>query len=542
MRKNLSLLFCLILTGAPALLLAQPTEQPKLVVGIVVDQMRWDYLYRYQDRYTEDGFKRLMQEGFNCQNTHISYLPTYTAPGHTCIYTGSVPAMHGIVANDWVDNRSGKAWYCTEDTTVQSVGGGKAGLMSPRNMLASTITDELRLATNFRSRTYGISIKDRGAILPAGHTANAAFWYDGDNGHFISSSFYMKELPGWLQQFNQRNAGDSLMSLNWNTLYPINTYAQSTADDNPYEGVVKGEEKPVFPHLTSKAVARQDKGAIRVTPYGNTIVRMMAEACISGEQLGNKGATDFLAVSFSSSDYIGHQYGPNAIEVEDSYLRLDKELALLLTFLDQKIGTGNYTVFLTADHGGAHNTRFMNDHRLPASGVTTKEVLQQLNHHLKDRFGYDSLVHIMTNYQVYFNEKQVASHDLSRDEVKQVAKTWLKKQEGVTTVFDMEEPDNNHPSFLYDMAVNGYFYNRSGALQIILNPGWYDAYVATGTTHGGWNPYDTHIPLLWYGWGIQQGESFSKRHMTDIAPTLAALLHIQEPNACVGMVIEEALK
>lgn len=543
MKKRFLLLFSLLLLSLSAYTQPpSPESAPKMVVGIVVDQMRWDYLYRFQDRYEAGGFRRLMEQGFNCQKTYINYLPSYTAPGHTCIYTGSVPALHGIVANDWIDNRTGRSWYCTEDTTVQSVGGGKAGLMSPRNMLASTITDELRLATNFRSRTYGISIKDRGAILPAGHSANAAYWYDGGNGHFISSSFYMQQLPAWLQQFNERNVGDSLMSLNWNTLYPIATYVQSTADDNPYEGAVKGEEKPVFPHLTVNAVNRKDKGAIRVTPHGNTIVRMMAEACIEGEQLGSRGFTDFLAVSFSSSDYIGHQYGPNAIEVEDSYLRLDKDIALLLSFLNRKLGAGNYTVFLTADHGGAHNTVFLNDHRLPAGGLKFTPFQQQLNSYLASQLGHDSLVSIMTNYQVYFNEERIRKRGLNRDEVKQRTSSWLRQQDGVTTVFDMEEPNHNHPSDLYTMAVNGYFRNRCGALQMVLHPGWYDAYATTGTTHGGWNPYDTHIPLLWYGWGIRQGESFKKRHMTDIAATLAALLHIQEPNACVGEVIEEALQ
>src|SRR5690606_13570775 len=253
-----------------------------------------------------------------------------------------------------------------------------------------------------RARAFGISIKDRGAILPAGHSANAAFWYDGSNGAFISSSYYLQQLPAWLQQFNKRNVGDSLINLNWHTLYPIQTYVQSTADSNRYEGLDKGASAPVFPHLTSAAVSSRDKGAIRSTPYGNTLVRMMAEACIKAEGLGTGEVTDFLAISFSSSDYIGHKYGPNAIEVEDSYLRLDQDLAYLFSFLDKQVGAGNYTVFLSADHGGAHNARFLQDHKIPAKALGMNAFTNDLNQHLLQETGVDSIVHMISNYQVYF--------------------------------------------------------------------------------------------------------------------------------------------
>lgn len=536
------LLSCFVLACSALLSQAQPrpaVQRPKLVVGIVADQMRWDYLYRYYDRYGNGGLRRLMEQGFNCQQTKISYLPSYTAPGHTCIYTGSVPALHGIVANEWIDIRTGKEWYCTEDTTAKSVGGGKAGLMSPRNMLASTITDELRLATNFRSRTFGISIKDRGAILPAGHAANAAYWYDGDNGAFITSDFYMTQLPQWVQDFNSRNISDSLMKLDWNTLYPIGTYGQSTADDNRYEGATRGEDRPVFPHKTSIA-AGKNRGAIRATPYGNTITRLMAEACIAGEQLGKGPFTDFLALSFSSTDYVGHQYAPNSIETEDTYLRFDRELELFLDYLDRHVGKGNYTVFLTSDHGGAHNASFLNDHRIPGQAAPIDGIRKQLNRFLQGRYGDSSLVNSLENYQVYLNDKAIAGRNLDREAVRAAIIGWFRVQEGVTQVVDLEHPDKSLvPEPLKSMITNGYYPNRCGTIQIVLDPGWYSGYALTGTTHGSWNPYDTHIPLLWYGWGIKQGETFRTVHMTDIAATLAALLHIQAPNACTGEPIAE---
>lgn len=539
------LLFCTLLlltTGRNSF--AQPAHnntvsRPKLVVGVVVDQMRWDYLYRFYDRYGNGGFKRLMNDGFNCQNTQISYLPSFTAPGHTCIYTGSVPALHGIVANDWVDIRTNREWYCTEDTTVTSIGGGKAGLMSPRNLLASTITDELRLATNFRSRTFGISIKDRGAILPAGHAANAAYWYDGETGNFISSSFYMQQLPQWVQDFNKKNLNDSLMKLDWNTLYPIASYVQSTADDNAYEGAAKGESRPVFPHKTSLTLGK-NKDAIRATPYGNTITRLMAQACIDGERLGQQGATDFLAVSFSSTDYVGHQYAPNSIEIEDTYLRFDKELEQLMSYLDTKVGKGNYTLFLTADHGGAHNPTFLNDHHMPGRSMPLGKVNKELNRFLQQQYGDTALVTSLMNYQVYLNEQAITAHRLDREAVRAAIINWFRVQEGVTNVIDLEHPDKSIvPEPVKSMVTNGYYPNRCGTIQIILDPAWFSGYASTGTTHGSWNPYDVHIPLLWYGWGIKKGETFRTTHMTDIAATLAALLHIQAPNACVGQVIGE---
>jgi len=514
--------------------------RPKLVVGIVIDQMRWDYLYRFSARYGNDGFRRMMDNGFNCQNTYINYLPSFTAPGHTCIYTGSVPAFHGVVANEWVDIRTGREWYCTEDTTVKSIGGGKAGLMSPKNLLASTITDELRLATNFRSRTFGISIKDRGAILPAGHTANAAYWFDDGSGNFITSDYYEQALPGWVRGFNNRKAADSLMKLDWNTLYNINTYTESVADNNAYEGLSKGETAPVFPHRTSQETSL---AAIRATPYGNTITRLMAEACIDGEQLGQKGSTDFLAVSFSSTDYVGHKYAPNSVEIEDTYLRMDKELALLLSYLDKKVGKGNYTVFLTADHGGAHNAAFLKDHKIPAESVAISEITRQLNRFLYQQYGDSAIVNSLMNYQVFLNEKAIAAHSLDREKVRAAIINWFRVQNGVTQVLDLEHPEKSIvPEPLKSMVTNGYYPNRSGSIQVILDPGWYSGYGNTGTTHGSWNPYDTHIPLLWYGWGIKPGSSFKTVYMTDISATLAALLHIQAPNACIGKVIEDIVK
>ncbi|RZM05314.1 MAG: alkaline phosphatase family protein, partial [Pedobacter sp.] len=323
--------------------------RPKLVVGIMIDQMRWDYLYRFNDRFTPGGFKRLIGQGFSCESTFIPYTPTYTAVGHTCVYTGSVPAITGIVGNNWYLRGSKRNMYCTDDSTVVGVGTtSSAGKMSPKNLWTSTITDELRLATNFRSKTIGIALKDRGAILPAGHAANAAYWFDNATGGWITSSYYMKDLPEWVKNFNNRKLADQYMANDWNTLFPIESYRQSTSDVKPYEGKLLGGDNS-FPHETSK-VTNNKYEAFRTTPGGNSITFDMAKAAIDNEKMGQGTSTDFLAVSFSSTDYIGHTFGPNSIEIEDCYLRYDKELAAFLTYLDQKIGKGQYLLFLTADH------------------------------------------------------------------------------------------------------------------------------------------------------------------------------------------------
>jgi len=521
-------------------------SRPKLVVGIVVDQMRWDYLYRYYDRYSNDGFKRLITQGFNANNTNIDYVPTVTAIGHTTIYTGSVPSIHGIAGNDFIINATGKTMYCTEDKTVTTVGStSSAGEMSPKNMLTSTITDELQLATNFRSKVIGVAIKDRGSILPAGHAADAAYWFDGESGNFITSTYYMEKLPKWVDEFNKKNLVEKYLKQGWTTLYPINTYVQSSADDNKYEGKFKGAEKPTFPVNTAELYKTSGPGAIRSTPYGNTLSIDMAKAAIENENLGKNVVTDFLALSLSSTDYIGHQFGPNAIEIEDTYLRLDKELGDFFNYLDKKFGADEYTVFISADHGGAHNVNFLKDNKIPANPWATGKLLNELNKNLQARFGEEKIMLSLMNYQGHLNHKVISEKGLDVEAIKSASIDFLKKQDGVNYVVDMEKVlSSSIPKLIRERIVNGYNYLRSGEIQVILNPGWYSSGSEnpTGTSHSAWNPYDSHIPLIFMGWGVKQGKTSRPTHMTDIAPTLAALLNIQQPNGSIGEPILEALK
>ncbi|TAN12456.1 MAG: alkaline phosphatase family protein [Chitinophagaceae bacterium] len=515
-------------------------SRPKLVVGIVVDQMRWDYLYRYYDRYGAGGFKRLLRDGFSCENTLINYLPSYTAVGHTVIFSGSVPAIDGIVGNDWIEQSTGEHRYCTEDHSVKTVGAkGDAGEMSPHNMLVSTVTDELRLATNFRSRVVGVSLKDRAAILPAGHTANAAFWFDDASARFITSTYYMQDLPEWAQKFNAKDEPGKLIAHGWNTLFLLNTYVQSSADNVSWEGAYKGESAPVFPHAVDQ-VYLKNHGVIRSTPFGNTLTLHFAEAAIAGYSLGQGKATDFLTINCASTDYVGHQFGPNSIEVEDTYLRLDKDLASFFQFLDQKVGKGNYLVFLTADHGAAHAIGFMKAHHIPADLLQESAIIKQLNDTLDQQFGVEKLVLSGMNYHINYDMKKMEDHHLDYEAVKKATVYFLRKQPGVQYAVDIDHiGEAPVPEPVKTMIINGYNRKRCGPVIIIPDPGWFSGYGATGTTHGNWNPFDTHIPLIFMGWGIHHGVSNRTIHMTDIAPTVAALLHIQMPDGSTGSPIME---
>ena len=518
---------------------SQPAR-PKLVVGIMVDQMRWDYFYRFQHRYGEGGLKRMLREGFACENTFIPYAQTVTAAGHASVYTGSTPAINGIMGNDWYERSLGRPVYCVEDPSVTTIGGSpKAQPMSPRNLWTTTITDELRMATNFRSKVIGIAIKDRGAILPAGHAADAAYWYDPQSGNWVTSTYYMNDIPAWVKGFNDRKVVDSMYRLDWNTLYPIGTYLDSDADDKAYEGRSNGDLKPVFPHKLSQ-LAGKNYGGISGTPHGTTLTFEFAKSAVLSEAMGKDAVTDFLAVSLSSPDYTGHQYGPNSIEVEDTYLRLDRDLAKFFNFLDAKVGKGQYLCFITADHAVAHVPGFMKEHKMPASVVSSDRTA--LENAAAKKFGIQGLILDADNYQLYLNHKAIDSAGLDRAAVRKFLIGELNKDPNMLLAFDNTDISAaNLPAQVRERFLQGYNTKRGGDVQVILMPQYFYG-SKTGTTHGSWYPYDAHIPLVWMGWGVKAGKSHREVYMTDIAPTIAALLKIQMPNGSIGKVIEEVIK
>lgn len=518
-------------------------ERPKLVVGLVIDQMRWDYLYRYYSKYGNDGFKRLLNKGYSLNNVHIPYVPTVTALGHTSIYTGSVPAIHGIAGNDWMDKETGKNVYCTTDESVKPVGttNVKVGSHSPKNLWSTTVTDELRLATNFQGKVVGVSLKDRASILPAGHTPNGAYWFDDSTGDFITSTWYMNDLPQWVKSFNSQNLPDQLVANGWNTLLPINQYTESTPDNVSWEGLLGSSKTPTFPYSNLAEDYKTKKDNIRYTPFGNTLTLKLAEASVDGENLGADDVTDILAINLASTDYVGHKFGPNSIEVEDVYLRLDQDLAKFFKYLDEKVGKNKYTVFVSADHGGAHSVGFLQEHKI-TTGFYGEGMEKSLTEKLKAKFGVDKLINGVDNYQIYFDRKLIADNNLDLELIKKFAVQELENDPSdLYAVSTTAVQEASIPEPIKQRIINGINRQRSGDIQLISHDSMLPPYSKTGTTHSVWNSYDAHIPLIFMGWGIKHGESNKPYFMTDIAPTVSALLHIQFPSGNVGNPITEVI-
>lgn len=517
-------------------------ERPKLVVGLVIDQMRWDYLYRFYEKYGNDGFKRLLNEGFSFNNVMIPYVPTVTAIGHTTIYTGSVPSIHGIAGNDWTDKATGKNVYCTADNEVNGVGtNDKIGGHSPKNLWSTTITDQLRIASNFQSKVVGVSLKDRASILPAGHNPTGAFWFDETNGNFVTSTYYMTSLPDWVNKFNDQKLAEKLVANGWNTLLPISEYTESTRDDVPWEKPVGTAKSPTFPYNNLAADYAVNKGVLRTTPFGNTYTLKFAEAAIDGYQLGADQITDFLAINVASTDYVGHAYGPNAIEVEDTYLRLDIELANFFKMLDQKVGKGEYLVFLSADHGGAHAEGYMKENKM-LTGFFDDGMEKNLGAELETKYAASKLILGIDNYQIYLDHQLIKDKKLDEAAIKKSIIENLNKDPRVLYAVDLKDVANaSIPEPIKTRVINGYNWQRSGDIQIVSHDGMLPNYAKKGTTHSVWNSYDAHIPLIFMGWKVPHGESNASHFMTDIAPTIAQFLRIENPSGNVGQPLTEVL-
>ncbi len=511
-------------------------EQPKLVVGIVVDQMRYDYLTRFWDRFGEDGFKKLINEGYNFKNNHFNYVPTYTGPGHASVYTGTSPMNHGIIGNGWYDKFIHESVYCAGDDSVEPVGTeDDAGKMSPHRMKTTTVSDENRLHTQMRGKTIGVSIKDRGSILPAGHTANAAYWFHGDDeGKWITSSFYMEELPQWVKDFNDSEKVEAYLKP-WTTLYDIETYKESGSDKNNFEGGFRGKEEATFPYDLEE-LSEENGGfdIIENSAYGNDITLEFALAAIEAEELGQDVDTDFLTLSFSSTDKIGHNFGVNSKEIQDAYLRLDKNIAQLLKELNEKVGEGNYTIFLTADHGGVDVPAYLESVNIPAGYFESDEFRDDLEEFVSEEFDEDELIESVYNSQIFFNYEVMEEAGISSSELQSKLAHYILQLDQIDKVYTRDQLSSG--SFVSGAGAaiqNGFNQKRSGDLVYVLDPATI-VYSETGSTHGSGLMYDTHAPLIFYGNGVKKGSTTQRTEIVDIAPTVSALLGISFPNGTTG--------
>ncbi len=543
MTRALSVIFLLLSFHS---VFSQNTQKPKLVVGIVVDQMRQEFLVRFSDHFGEGGFKRIQNEGFEMKNAHYNYVPTETGPGHSSIYTGSTPRYHGIISNHWYSRELNKGINCVEDDSVQPVGGKDRGNRSPKNLLTTTLTDELKISSLGQSRVISISIKDRGAILPGGKNSDGSYWYDHESGGFMTSTYYTSELPKWVKDFNGRKLADKYLSLKWETIKPIESYVESERDDRPYEKPIHESVKPVFPY-DLKAISKKGGGygMLPSTPFGNTLVTEMALAALGAENLGQGSTTDFLAISYSSPDYIGHKYGPMSKEIQDTYIRLDLELARLFAALDEQVGEGNWSLFLTSDHGVSEIPHGLLEKKMAGGYFSQSEVESGIREQAKILCGSDEVIEHIHDNQIYLNHAVIDENKKPGELNKliKVIKDYLIQLDGVAGVYDTRDAFSTGAlKREVKMLQAGLNQKRSGDIVFFLQPGWLkEWYAESGTGHGSHYTYDTHVPMIFYGAGINAGSSLEYHPITNVAPTMAILLGLKLPSGCTGQPVSEVL-
>ena len=515
-------------------------ENPRLVVGIVVDQMKYEYIPKFWNKYGNNGFKRLVSQGFNAKNAHYSYAVTSTAPGHATVVTGTTPNYHGIVGNEWFNPSLNKEIYCVDDFLQKSVGTlSDEGKKSPRSLQTTTISDENRISSNFKAKTFSVALKDRSAVLSGGHTSKMSYWFNAKNeGKFITSSYYMNELPEWVKRFNERKNIKKYIT-NWDTYYDINLYVESGPDLNQHEIKYLGKNNSTFPYdLERKSKTKSGKidyDVIKYSPFGNDIVKDFALDAIEHENLGKDEITDFLHIGFSSTDHVGHRFGANSVEVLDMYIRLDKNIEEILDYLDKKIGEKKYIIYLTSDHGITHVPSYLSENKVPFNQLYSTNIFnEELKKYIKD----------VSNYNVYLNQERIAESVYSYKEIKDLIRNELKKEPWVYDVYDFTQLDEA-VSYSEDYAINMIYYNSHpdlrGDLAFFLKPLWYKK-SSSASNHGTGRTYDTHVPLIFYGKGIKTGFSSQRIYIRDIAPTLSTILGISFSALSTGNPIISVIK
>ena len=539
--KKTILLF--VLFSGALQVLGQAPKQPKIVVGVVIDQMCYDYLYRFQHLYTTGGFNRLMSKGANCRNVQYNYVPTYTAPGHASIYTGTTPSNHGIIGNDWYIRETKQTVTSVSNPKFAAVGGSATSTgAAPLNLRTYTITDQLKMASP-KSKVISVSIKDRSAILPGGHLSDGTYWFDYNTGDFITSTFYKQQLPDWVQRFNAKfDPAKDLRT--WKLLLPESTY--QLADQSNYEVVLTGKTSATFPYDFQDMIS---KGAVAnnlftISPQANEILTEFAIAALEQESMGQDQFTDFLCISYSTPDIAGHAFGPYSREMEDMYARLDRELQKLFSSLETRYGKDGFVLFLTADHAVVPVPQMLIEKKMPGGYFFMESHLQVLRDDFIMKYNAN-LLEYEVNQNIYLNLARIDSLKLDVQEVAEFAANELRKWPEVKTVLTRQEllSGSTKTDFWGEMLHNGYDIHRSGELIFLLQPGYLakehdEPKAHLGTSHGSAFNYDTHVPLLWYGKGIEPGlQIYDPIQITDIAPTLIHILNLQRSGSMIGQPI-----
>lgn len=538
---------------------AAQMKRPRLVLFIAVDQFRYDYLERFGDLFGAGGLRRMLHDGASWAECNYDHVPTETAPGHATMLTGAWPSETGIIANQWFDRIEGKSVENVHDASVRPLGGGERETpASPRNLLASTLGDQLKLVTAGRARVVGISSKNRGAILPAGRMANGAYWYSGQTGQFVSSTYYFDKLPDWAARFNAARPADKFFGAKWERLLPAAEYERRAGrDDAPWE---KGtDNRPfVFPYVIDGGLKEPGPAfynSLDYSPYSNELVLAFAEAALVNEKLGADEDTDVLTVSFSANDIVGHRYGPYSHEAMDMTLRVDRQIARLLEIVDARVGLSNTVVAFTADHGVAPSPEHAVEIGLPGGRVKPADILTAVRNRIRARYGKPGdkdtkdttadYVQTFSNYQIYFNRAALERDGVSLEEIERVAGEALLTVPGISRYFTRTQLLSGAVASgdaLARRVLHGFNQKRSGDVVVIQEPFKYISSGTYGATHGAPYVYDTHVPLIIMGGGLAPGRYLNAASPADIAPTLARILNVEPPSSATGRVLGEAFK
>lgn len=517
-----------------------PPEKPRLIIGIVVEQLKYDQLERFRDKLSENGIKRLINEGTYFKNASFEYMLTQSAPGHATISTGAEPAYHGITSDNWYLPLKNELIYCSKDIEVNSVGGSfESGLHSPVNLQASTFSDELEMATNKKAKVFGVGLKENSAIFSAGHAADGAFWFDNATGTWMSSSYYMQNLPVWVTDFNSMKFSESYLNSTWSLFSNIQDYSGCLPDSNNFELGFGGIN--YFPYdlkkLRSKGITgnKNDFSLLRETPFGNSFTTNFAIRLMEKEKMGKDDITDYLTICYASTDYIGHRFGPSSVEMGDAILRLDNEIKNLLTFINDSIGKKNVLIYFTAAHGTSEIPTVLEQNRIPAGYFKQNQALQLLRSYLNAVYGEGDWVKGYSERQVFLNRTLIEDARLSLEEVQKKVARFLVQFTGVAAAYPYSAFEaNDFGNGNLKRIINNFNPQRSGDVIVTLNPGWVEKEGDYVTNHNSPYEYDTHVPLIWYGWSVNRASVTRKVNMTDIAATLSSLCKIPYPNACTG--------
>jgi predicted AlkP superfamily pyrophosphatase or phosphodiesterase len=525
-----------------------------------VDQFRYDYLERYGDLFVANGLRRLMRDGASWTQSNYDHMPTYTAPGHATMMTGAYPAESGIIGNEWLDRPSGKRITSVFDDSVKLLGGGpNDAASSPSRLMTSTVGDELRLATNDRAKVIGISVKDRSAILPAGRHANAAYWFSTTTGNMVSSTYYFNELPAWVSTFNAAKSADKYFGTKWERLLPENEYVKRVGPDSPpWENVTSAGDTNAFPHTITggaKGLGNTFYWALDYSPFLNEVLDSFAQQAIVNEKLGQDEDTDVLTVSFSANDYVGHRYGPYSHEAMDAVLRVDREVAKLLDFVDARVGLSNTLIAFTADHGVSPIPEHAAAMGLGGGRIKAADLFATIEKALSARYKPESdyLLRFkeanttrewLINSNLYFNYDALRRDGVNVEEFSQAVCAAALTVPGIARCFTRTQLMRGATSFtdpIERRALHGFYPSRSGDAVLVPEPYKYLAETITAT-HGSPYTYDTHVPTIIMGAGVNAGRYLEPASPADIAPTLSALLRITPPSNSVGRVLVEAIR